>query len=115
MTSSHSHYSDRASSRTTTAIRGALLVVAAQLLVGAASADNRPFHCGSKIIYVGMTRADVFQYCGAPTSESTELRDVRSDKNQVLGTTEIIRWIYESYNTRVLVFLDDKLQSIERF
>ena len=101
--------------RTRGPIRGALLVVAAQLLVGAASADNRPYHCGSKIIYVGMTRADVFQYCGAPTSESTELREVRSDKNRVLGATEINRWIYESYNTRVLVFLDDKLQSIERF
>ena len=100
--------------RTGGPIRGALLFVAAQLLVGVASADNRPFYCGSKIIYVGMTRADVFQYCGAPTSENTELREVRSDKNQVLGTTEINRWIYESHNTRVLVFLDDKLQTIER-
>ena len=41
---------------------------------------------------------------------------MRSDKNRVLGTTEIDRWTYESYSaTRVLVFLDDKLQSIERF
>jgi len=101
--------------RTGGAIRGALIVAAAQLLVGAAPADNRPFHCGSKIIYVGMTRAVVFQYCGAPTSESTEMREVRSDKNRVLGATEINRWIYESQNTRVLVFLDDQLQSIERF
>ena len=88
-------------------------MVAGQLIVGSALAYNRPFHCGSKIIYVGMTTADVFKYCGEPTSKSTELRDVRSSNNRVLGATEIQRWIYESYNTRILVFLDDKLQSIE--
>ena len=92
-----------------------LFMIAGQLIVGAALADNRPFHCGSKIVYVGMTQADVLEYCGAPTSESTELREVRSSKNRVLGTSEINRWIYESYSaTRVLVFLDHKLQSIER-
>ena len=100
--------------RTAGAFRSALVMLVAQLAVSTAGADNRPFRCGSKIIYVGMTRADVFEYCGAPTSESTELRDVRSNNNRILGATKINRWIYESYNTRVLVFLDDELQSIER-
>ena len=92
------------------------MLLAFALAAGPALADNRPFRCGSKIIYVGMTRAGVFDYCGEPTKKTTELREVRSDKNRVLGTTEIERWLYDSYGaTRVLVFLDDKLQSIESF
>ena len=112
MTSSRPHGTVKASRR----VAGSMLVlIVGHLLVRPALADNRPYHCGSKIIYVGMTRAAVFQYCGAPTSESTELREVRSDKNRVLGTTEINRWIYQTGSTvRILVFLDHKLQSIER-
>ena len=92
-----------------------LALLAGPLGAGPARADNRPYYCGSKIIYVGMTRADVFNYCGAPTSESTEMREVRTDNNRVLGMTEINRWIYQTGSTvRILVFLDDKLQSIER-
>jgi len=92
------------------------LLLALELAPAPALADNRPFRCGSKIIYVGMTRASVFDHCGEPTKKSTELREVRSDKNQVLGVTEIERWLYDSYGaTRVLVFLDDKLQTIESF
>ena len=93
-----------------------LALLAFALVADPTLADNRPFRCGSKIIYVGMTRASVFDYCGEPTKKSTELREVRSDKNRVLGVTEIERWLYDSYGaTRVLVFLDDKLQSIESF
>ena len=34
----------------------------------------------------------------------------------LLGMTEIERWVYDSYGaTRVLVFLDDRLQTIESF
>ena len=59
----------------------------------------------TKIIYNGMTQADVFRYCGEPTSKSTEHRDVRSDKNRVLSTAEIDRWTYESYGaTQVWYF-----------
>ena len=100
--------------RSAAVIGGVALLALA--LAGPVLADNRPFRCGSKIIYVGMTRAGVFDYCGEPTKKTTELREVRSDKNRVLGTTEIERWLYDSYGaTRVLVFLDDKLQSIESF
>jgi hypothetical protein len=43
------------------------------------------------------------------------MREVRTDNNRVLGTTEINRWIYQTGSTvRILVFLDQKLQSIER-
>jgi hypothetical protein len=98
-----------------TAIRGALLLIVAQLIAAPAMGTyGRPFHCGSKIIYVGMTEADVFKYCGEPSSKSTELREVRSDKNRVLSMTVINRWIYEGYSaTRILVFVDERLQSIE--
>ena len=94
-----------------------LAVLVFELLAGSALAiDNRPFRCGSKIIYVGMTRASVFDSCGEPTKKTTEQREVRSDKNRVLGMTEIERWVYDSYGaTRVLVFLDDRLQTIESF
>jgi Protein of unknown function (DUF2845) len=85
------------------------------LLVGTATADG-PFRCGSKIIDVGMTQAEVLEYCGAPTMKRTEIQDVRGPNNRVLGTTEIHRWTYESYSaTRALVFVEDKLQSIERW
>jgi hypothetical protein len=105
----------RVSRGTAAAICAGIALFALELVAGSALAvDNRPFRCGSKIIYVGMTRASVFDYCGEPTKKSTELREVRSDKNRVLGVTEIERWLYDSYGaTRVLVFLDDKLQSIE--
>ena len=49
------------------------------------------------------------------TDARTEMREVRTDNNRVLGTTEINRWIYQTGSTvRILVFLDQKLQSIER-
>src|SRR5688572_23684408 len=44
---------------------------------GVAPADDGPFYCGSKIIDVGMTKAEVLARCGEPTSESSEDREVR--------------------------------------
>jgi hypothetical protein len=89
-------------------------VLAATLLAGSVMADG-PFRCGSRIIDVGMTQAEVLESCGEPTSQTTEVQEVRSTNNRVLGTTEIHRWTYASYTaTRVLVFVEDKLQSIER-
>jgi hypothetical protein len=83
---------------------------------GRALADDGPFYCGSKIIDIGMTKADVLARCGEPTSESSEDREVRDSKSRVLGMTRIDRLKYESYTaTRMLVFVDYKLQSIERF
>ena len=71
------------------------------------------FHCGSRIIEVGMTQAEVLKYCGAPTSKSEEAVPVRSG-NQVVGTTQSQRWTYSSFSaTRVLVFDQDRLVSIQ--
>lgn len=93
--------------RVATLLAGALFAVTVM-------ADGA-FHCGSKIIDVGMTRDEVLEFCGEPTSQITEVQDVRSANNRILGTTEIHRWTYASYSaTRVLVFVEEKLQSIER-
>jgi hypothetical protein len=75
-----------------------------------------PFYCGSKIIYVGMLRSEVLKYCGEPTSKMVDDQRVRSPNNQVLGYSHVERWKYESYSmTRRLIFVDDKLQAIERW
>jgi Protein of unknown function (DUF2845) len=91
----------------------ALAVIAASLAATAIADEN--FRCGSRIVYYGMTPAQVAQYCGEPTTETIDLQRVRSPNNQVLGTTEVRRWTYQSYSAkRLLVFVDGKLQSIRR-
>jgi hypothetical protein len=90
-------------------------IVVAVLLVaplGSARADDG-FHCGSKIIAVGMTQAEVLKHCGAPTSKTEEAVPVRSGP-QVVGTTQSSKWTYSSWGaTRVLVFDQDKLVAIQ--
>jgi hypothetical protein len=77
------------------------------------AAAGGTFRCGSKLIEPGMTQSEVRGYCGEPTSKSVESQDVRSG-SQVVGQTNVHRWTYESYSaTRVLVFDEDKLKSIE--
>ena len=91
----------------------ALTIIAAGFAASATADEN--FRCGSRIIYYGMTPAQVAQYCGEPTTETIDLQRVRSPNNQVLGTTEVRRWTYQSYSAnRLLVFIDGKLQSIRR-
>ena len=71
--------------------------------------------CGSKIISVGMTAAEVLKYCGEPTTREVEEHDVRSG-NRVVGTTQLNRWTYDrgtSGKPKVLEFDQDKLLSIE--
>ncbi len=70
--------------------------------------------CGSKIVSVGMTAAEVLKYCGEPTSKEVEHHDVRSG-NRVIGTTQLNRWTYSrgsSGKPKVLEFDQDKLISI---
>jgi hypothetical protein len=82
------------------------------LATGAAVADD-DFRCGSKIITTGMTQSDVLRYCGEPASKDVEDVDVRSGK-QVVGRTSVWRWTYQSSGrTRVLVFDQETLKSIE--
>ncbi len=89
-----------------------LAVLLGSLATGTAVADEA-FRCGSKIIEIGMSQAGVLELCGEPTSRTVEVQDVRSG-NQVVGKTQMHRWTYESYSeTRVLVFDQDRLISIE--
>jgi hypothetical protein len=82
------------------------------LTAGAAVADG-DFRCGSKIITTGMTQSQVLDACGEPATKDVEDVDVRSG-NQVIGRTAVWRWTYEfSGTTRVLVFDQDTLKSIE--
>jgi hypothetical protein len=89
------------------------LAAAALVLARPALADDESFRCGSKLIEPGMTQDQVLSYCGAPTSKKVEAQDVHSG-NRVVGKTQVHRWTYESYSsTRVLVFDQDRLMSIE--
>jgi Protein of unknown function (DUF2845) len=93
-------------------LRCVLLLMAGSAVFGTARADES-FRCGSKLIGVGMTQSEVLAHCGEPTSRSVEVQDVRSG-NQVVGTTQLHKWTYESYSTtRVLVFDQDRLTSIQ--
>ena len=90
-----------------------VLIALSGIALSSASLADDSFRCGSKLIVTGMSQAEVLQQCGAPSSRSTEKQDVRSG-NRVTGQTELQRWTYESYSaTRVLVFDQDKLVSIE--
>jgi len=67
--------------------------------------------CGSKIISVGMTSAEVLKYCGKPTSTEVEEHDVRSG-GRVIGKTQLNRWTYDRGSVgkpKVLEFDQDKL------
>jgi len=90
-------------------------LISGLFVTGAAMAGDGPFYCRSKIIDVGMMESEVLAHCGEPSSQSTEGQEVRSSNNRVLSVTKIDRWTYRAYNsTRFLVFVDEKLQSIER-
>lgn len=81
-------------------------------VIGVAQADDA-FRCGSKLVQPGMTRAEVQQLCGPPTAQADEVHDVRS-AGRVVGKTTVHRWTYTSYSkTRVLVFDQDVLKSID--
>lgn len=79
---------------------------------GSAHADD-DFRCSGRIVKAGMTDAAVLQACGAPESRQSETQDVRSG-NRVVGKTVIWRWTYTiAGRTRVLVFDQGTLKSIE--
>ncbi len=88
----------------------------AMILLGASVAPavaDGTFRCGNKLIATGMTQAEVLAQCGEPTAKTVETQDVRSGP-QVVGTTQVSRWTYESYSAaRVLLFDGDKLVSIQ--
>ncbi len=93
-----------------------IIVTMTTVITNVAVADDGPFYCGSKIIDVGMTQSDVLTYCGPPASRSTDEQEVRGPNNRILGINHVHKWKYESYSaTRMLTFVEDKLQSIERW
>jgi hypothetical protein len=86
--------------------------VAAMSGTGVARADD-DFRCGSRIVSVGMSQGDVLDACGEPASKDVEDVDVRSG-NRVVGQTAVWRWTYVMNGvTRVLVFDQQTLKSIE--
>ena len=96
----------------TSSLPRAFLVLSAIAAAGAAVADDT-WRCGSKLVEIGMTRTEVLQYCGTPTEQAEEEIPVRNN-SQVGSKTTKYRWTYRSYSaTRVLVFDQDKLMSIQ--
>lgn len=89
------------------------LVTVSALALAAGAAGAETMRCGSKVISVGMSMAEVLQYCGEPSSREVEEHDIRSG-NLIVGTTQLNRWTYSSYSrTRVLEFDQEKLLSIK--
>ena len=90
----------------------ALAVLLLAGLAAPALADDS-FVCGSRIIELGLTQAEVLAQCGAPTSKDVQEEAVRSG-NRTVGVTQKSRWTYASYSsTRVLVFDGDTLVDIQ--
>jgi hypothetical protein len=95
----------------TNAIASAIAVYCG-LLAGTAVADD-DFRCGSRIVRVGATQTGVLDACGEPATKTVEKVDVRSN-NRVVGQTEVWRWSYViNGRTRLLVFDQEKLKSIQ--
>jgi len=83
------------------------------LAVGTVAVAADTTRCGSKLVSTGMTRAEILEHCGEPTSREIEQQPVRAG-TVVTGTTTTERWTYESYSaTRVFVFDQDRLVAIE--
>ena len=94
-------------------LQGVLLVLLGTCAAISTAVAEETLRCGNKLISLGMSRAEVLAQCGEPKSRDVEVQDVRS-ANQVVGKTEVQRWTYTSYGaTRVLVFDQEKLKSIE--
>lgn len=82
--------------------------VAAVSTVAAAS-----LQCGTEIIEVGMTMAEVRQHCGEPSRQESEEQDVRSG-NRVVGKTTFHRWYYTRAGaTHVMTFDQERLIEID--
>ena len=85
------------------------------LVLSATGASAETLRCGSKIVDVGMSMADVKKYCGNPSSKTVEEHDVRAG-NRVVGKTQLHIWRYNrssGLNAAILEFDNDKLMSIK--
>ena len=91
------------------------ILISLACLIAANVAAEETLRCGSKIVTIGMTSAEVLKYCGKPTSTEVEEHDVRSG-GRVVGKTQLNRWIYNRGTVgkpKVLEFDQDTLISIE--
>ena len=91
-----------------------ILIVLASFFASAAVADDT-IRCGSKLVTIGMSAAEVLEYCGEPSSREVEEQDIRSG-NRVVGKTQINRWTYSRGSAgepKVLEFDQDKLTTIK--
>ena len=89
------------------------LILSACLFTAKVAAEDT-VRCGSKIVRVGMTSAEVLKYCGEPSSREVEEHDVRSG-GRVVGTTQLHIWTYKRGtvgNPKILEFDQDKLIAI---
>jgi hypothetical protein len=79
----------------------------------AATGQDGDFRCGSIIVSAGMSKDDVLQNCGEPTSKVVDPIVVREGV-QYAGTVPVEHWTYASDTvTRVLTFDQGKLVSID--
>jgi hypothetical protein len=84
------------------------------ITAAAAFASGESLRCGSKIVDIGMSMAQVEKFCGKPSSTRTEQHDVHAG-NRVVGTTQLHNWTYDrasGQNAAVLEFDQEKLLSI---
>lgn len=90
------------------------------LTTASALAGDDTFRCGSKLVDSTMSRDAVLQYCGEPTSKTSE--DIPQQVRRPNGTTttsgtiHVETWTYDRSSSKfpaVLRFEDDKLVSVE--
>jgi hypothetical protein len=96
-------------------VNRAWILISFLCLVATNASAEDTLRCGSKIVTVGMTAAEVLKYCGEPTSKEVEEHDVRSG-GRVVGKTQLNRWTYDRRSVgkpKVLEFDQDKLMSIK--
>lgn len=89
------------------------LILSACLFTAEVAAEDT-IRCGSKIVRVGMTSAEVLKYCGEPSSREVEEHDVRSGAH-VVGKTQLHIWTYDRGTvgkSKVLEFDEGKLIAI---
>src|SRR5262245_16352572 len=98
------------------------IIVAAILLVLPLAASAETFRCGKWIISQDITREELLQKCGTPTTRDSRVEDVRAPNvytggNNKIGETVIETWTYDLGSGRspmVVTVIDGKIKKIER-
>jgi Protein of unknown function (DUF2845) len=90
------------------------------LVTASALAGDDTFRCGSKLVDSTLSRDAVIQYCGEPTSKTSEdiPQQVRRPNGTTFtsGTIHVETWTYDRGSSTfpaVLRFEDGKLVSVE--